>query len=186
MSKRDPFDGRPERRARDYEVGYGKTPKRTRFKPGQSGNPSGRRKARASYAELIRLELDKTVTIGRGDNSRTMTKREVVGVRFRKAVADGNVEAFKLAMLIDQDPASDEPIDRETASRLFWAREIKELSREMKREIERETKREEAEARRWDQSSSSQPSALESSSSGGPVAVDPDEIADEEGDDEQA
>jgi hypothetical protein len=36
MSKHDPFDGRAERKARDYEVGYGKTQKRTRFKPGQS------------------------------------------------------------------------------------------------------------------------------------------------------
>ena len=27
-----------------YEVGYGKPPKDTRFKPGQSGNPSGRPK----------------------------------------------------------------------------------------------------------------------------------------------
>jgi Family of unknown function (DUF5681) len=178
MSKHDPFDGRAERKARDYEVGYGKTPKRNRFKPGQSGNPSGRRKARPSYAALIRLELDKTVTIGRGDNSRTMTKRQVVGVRFRRAIANGNIEAFKLAMLIDEDDASEEPIGRETANRLFWAKERKKLMREMTRE--------EAEARRSDPSSNSQPSDLGSPSSDGAVAVDPNEIADEEGDDEQA
>ena len=29
---------------RDYEIGYGKPPKQTRFKPGQSGNPRGRPK----------------------------------------------------------------------------------------------------------------------------------------------
>jgi hypothetical protein len=27
---------------RDYEVGYGKPPRHTRFKSGQSGNPRGR------------------------------------------------------------------------------------------------------------------------------------------------
>ncbi len=29
---------------RDYEVGYGKPPSRTRFRSGQSGNPRGRPK----------------------------------------------------------------------------------------------------------------------------------------------
>ena len=28
----------------DYEVGYGRPPKNSQFKPGQSGNPRGRRK----------------------------------------------------------------------------------------------------------------------------------------------
>jgi Family of unknown function (DUF5681) len=178
MSKHDPFDGRPKRKARDYEVGYGKPPKSTQFPRGQSGNPSGRRKARASFAVLVRLELDKTITLGRGDNARTMTKREVVAARLRKAIKAGDIEAIKLAMLIDQDPASDEPIDRETANRLFW----KQAEKDLMRDIERW----EAEARRSDPSSSSQPSALESPSSDGAVALDPNEIADEEGEDEQA
>jgi hypothetical protein len=69
----------------------------------------------------------------RGDNARTVTKREFVSVRLRKAVKDGNVEAFKLVMLIDDDPASDEPIARETANKLFWEKERKELMREERR-----------------------------------------------------
>jgi hypothetical protein len=40
---------------RDYEVGYAKPPARTRFKPGQSGNPKGRprgsKNARPSLSE---------------------------------------------------------------------------------------------------------------------------------------
>jgi Family of unknown function (DUF5681) len=178
MSKHDPFDGRPERKAWDYEVGYGRPPKSTQFKPKQSGNPTGRRKARASFAVLVRLELDKTITLGRGDNARTMTKREFVAARLRKAIKAGDIEAIKLAMLIDQDPASDEPIDRETANRLFWAKAKKDLTRERKRW--------EAEARRAEEYSSSQPSDTESPSSGDAVALDPDEIADEERADEQA
>jgi Family of unknown function (DUF5681) len=65
MSKRNPFVGRPLWRAMGYEVGYAKPPKQNQFKRGQSGNPSGRSKNRASYAALIRLELDKTFTVGR-------------------------------------------------------------------------------------------------------------------------
>jgi len=32
----------PPKTRRDYEVGYGKPPRDTRFKEGQSGNPRGR------------------------------------------------------------------------------------------------------------------------------------------------
>jgi hypothetical protein len=148
MSERDPFDSRSERKARDYEVGYREPPKSTRFQPGQSGNPSGRSKARASYAALTRLELNKTITLGRGDNSRTMTKRQVIAARLRKAIKGGDIEAFKLAMLIDQDPASDEPIDPEKENRLLWAKE--------KRDLMRELERLEVKNRRPEESSSSQ------------------------------
>jgi hypothetical protein len=34
--------------SKPYEIGYGRPPKRTRFKPGQSGNPSGRRAEKKS------------------------------------------------------------------------------------------------------------------------------------------
>jgi len=40
--RREALSARPDRR--EYEVGHGKPPKDTRFKPGQSGNPGGRPK----------------------------------------------------------------------------------------------------------------------------------------------
>ena len=76
-------------------VGLARQPKATHFKPKQSGNPSGRRKARASFAALVRLELDKTITLGRGDNARTMTKRQVVEARFRKALIPREVRLMR-------------------------------------------------------------------------------------------
>lgn len=45
MSDNDPDGAKPRRRLmppRDYEVGYGKPPSHTQFKPGKSGNPKGR------------------------------------------------------------------------------------------------------------------------------------------------
>ena len=33
----------------DYEVGYGKPPKKHQFKPGQSGNRQGRKKSRNAF-----------------------------------------------------------------------------------------------------------------------------------------
>jgi hypothetical protein len=42
----------PSKRA-DYEIGYGKPPTATRFQPGQSGNPSGRRKGTAKRGSAL-------------------------------------------------------------------------------------------------------------------------------------
>ena len=38
---------------KDYEVGYGRPPKTSRFKPGQSGNPSGRRSGKRKNEGIV-------------------------------------------------------------------------------------------------------------------------------------
>ena len=81
-------------------------------------------------------------------------------------------------MLIEQDPASDEPIDRETQRRLDWKGGPKSLFQDIWPR--------EAEARRSEETTGPQPSDLESPSVSEAFALDPDEIADEERDDEQA
>jgi hypothetical protein len=87
---------------------------------------------------LVRVELDKTITVGRGDNTRTMTKRQVVAAQLRKAVKGGDIEAIKLAMVIDEDPASEEPIDQATKHKLFWKRAKKRWEEEIRRALSRQ------------------------------------------------
>ena len=48
--------------AKSYRVGYGKPPKRTRFKKGHSGNPKGRKKGSRNRVNH-RLAMDKLVEI---------------------------------------------------------------------------------------------------------------------------
>src|SRR5829696_5900243 len=64
----------------DYEIGYGKPPAQTRFKPGQSGNPRGRPKRSRNFRILFDHALDQKVTIREGDKERTLTKREALVV----------------------------------------------------------------------------------------------------------
>jgi hypothetical protein len=62
----------------DYKVGYRKPPAHTRFKPGQSGNPKGRRKGAVNADTLIERELAKKVTVRENGVAKTITKREVL------------------------------------------------------------------------------------------------------------
>ena len=47
----------------DYEVGYGKPPKATRFKPERSGNPKGRPRGRRNQRSVVREVIDRKVTL---------------------------------------------------------------------------------------------------------------------------
>lgn len=84
MAKSGDDDERPEEP--DYEVGYGRPPKSTRFKPGQSGNPRGRPKGAKSLPALLEDELNRKVRVRDGNRERMLTKRELL---VRRLVANG-------------------------------------------------------------------------------------------------
>lgn len=79
---------------RDYEVGYKKPPKDTRFKPGRSGNPRGRAKGSKNLATLVERELDSKVRLREGSKARTVSKREVVAKQLVKKAAEGHDRAI--------------------------------------------------------------------------------------------
>jgi len=60
------------------EVGYGKPPSHTRFKPGQSGNPKGRPKSSRNLRTVLEEALNETVTIREGNRIRTLSKRDAL------------------------------------------------------------------------------------------------------------
>jgi hypothetical protein len=54
----------PHKRKSDYEVGYGKPPKKSQFKKGRSGNPNGRPKGTSFRALTKHLAHPVTLRIG--------------------------------------------------------------------------------------------------------------------------
>jgi len=62
--------------SKSYDVGYARPPKKFRFKRGQSGNPSGKRR-KASAPDLkaqLQSALNKTVTIRSGKHPKVISK----------------------------------------------------------------------------------------------------------------
>jgi hypothetical protein len=69
---------------KEFEVGYGKPPRATRYKPGQSGNSKGRPK-RSKNGKTILLEaLNETVVVSENGVQKRMTKLELL---IRTAIA---------------------------------------------------------------------------------------------------
>ncbi len=85
-------------------VGYCDAPKHSRFKPGRSGNPSGRPKARRTIAHDICLELD-AIPPGQEISNQQLIARRLV----ERGVINGDTKAISLiAMLIQQHRAPGE------------------------------------------------------------------------------
>jgi hypothetical protein len=61
-----------------YAVGYGKPPAHTQFKPGQSGNPKGRRKGPRNVRTVVEEALNQRIRIKEGDRIRSLTKLDGV------------------------------------------------------------------------------------------------------------
>ena len=68
MSKPDTDDGLARCEKQDFEVGYGKPPKATRFQRGRSGHKGHRRKRSTTLGMDIKKGLNAKVTVHDGDN----------------------------------------------------------------------------------------------------------------------
>jgi hypothetical protein len=77
-----------------YQVGYGKPPKRTQFKPGQSGNPRGRKALSGNVWNEARLAFAEPMRVKEGNAARNIPMAEAY---VRKRVSDairGDWRAF--------------------------------------------------------------------------------------------
>jgi hypothetical protein len=77
----------------EYEVGYRRPPKASRFKAGQSGNPNGRPKGAANLANDLAAELNEQITVGEGSRSRRVTKQRALIKALMAQALNGDVRA---------------------------------------------------------------------------------------------
>ena len=90
------------------EVGPGRPPEHSRFKPGASGNPKGRPPKRRDLKKLVEEELDLPVWITENGKRVRLTKREIIVKTLVNDAAKGDPKALAtLVKLIGT--ASEEP-----------------------------------------------------------------------------
>jgi hypothetical protein len=105
----------PSDRGGEYEVGYGRPPRRTRFEKGQSGNPRGRPPGAKSLKALLSEALDQSVIVTENGKRRKVTKREAIITQLVNRSATADFRALKILFDIMRDlEAQTEPAPGET------------------------------------------------------------------------
>jgi len=79
----------------DYEVGYGKPPKRTQFQKGRSGNPNGRRKESKYIGTIFNRLAAEKLLVNTPTGSKRMTKIEVGIMQLLNSAAKGDPRAIR-------------------------------------------------------------------------------------------
>lgn len=102
----------------DYEVGYGKPPKHSRFPPGVSGNPKGKAKGTRGLKTDLAAELGAKQTIQVNGKSFTGTRQQLTVMTLAARAAAGDLKAAKLLLplIVQVLGTEDRGGDRKTLS----------------------------------------------------------------------
>ena len=78
---------------RSPDIGYGKPPVATRFKPGKSGNPKGRPKGSLNLATDLSAELGEQITVREGGRQHRISKQRALVKSLMAKALQGDVRA---------------------------------------------------------------------------------------------
>jgi hypothetical protein len=117
-----------------YRIGYGKPPKHTRFRPGVSGNPTGKRKGARNLKSDVQRALRVPVKLKDGGKARKVSTQQAVLMRLREKALKGDARSLdrfvELARLYNNEPtASATPPSTSEDEEILAAYEREVLSR---------------------------------------------------------
>jgi hypothetical protein len=90
-----------KRQAGSYNVGKGRPPVATRWKPGQSGNPRGRPRGSKNLETILSEALNEKIPVQERGRSRSMSVRQVIGKRIVQAAMKGDLKSINLLLAHD-------------------------------------------------------------------------------------
>ena len=99
----------------DDQVGFGKPPKKTRFRKGQSGNPNGRPKGKRNWTATLSREYEKLVIINENGVRSKITRREAM---CRQAINKGMAGDPKLLKAVTELARLEQSAERHTPPKL--------------------------------------------------------------------
>ena len=82
----------------NYEVGYRKPPRHSRFKKGHSGNPKGRPNGSKNAATLLKEALHEEVVVNENGRRRKVTKLEAAMKQLANRAAAGDHRSLQLLL----------------------------------------------------------------------------------------
>jgi hypothetical protein len=86
----------------EYAIGYGKPPKHTRFKPGQSGNSKGRPKGVRNFKTDVQTTLKAVVKVTRDGRPSKVSTQEAALLRLREKALGGDARALDRLIALAQ------------------------------------------------------------------------------------
>jgi hypothetical protein len=100
---------------KSYDVGYGKPPKRSRFRKGVSGNRKGRPTGKRNIATVLTEILQEKIVIDKNGVRRTVTKLEAALIKLVDQAASGDPVALRLmtALVRSADERAIEPAPKQ-------------------------------------------------------------------------
>jgi len=102
--------------AGDYEVGYGKPPKHSQFKKGQSGHPAGRPKGTRNLKTDLTEELAERILIREGGRAIKVSKQRALIKSLTAKALQGDTRAATLVLnmvwkIMEKEPPQEPPVD---------------------------------------------------------------------------
>ena len=102
------------------DVGYGKPPRSTQFKPGQSGNPKGRPRGTRNLSTDLKDELKTLVNVREGGKEKKVSKQQAMIMGVLAKAMGGDIKAANTVIELllrlhehEQDHAEAEPLSPE-------------------------------------------------------------------------
>jgi hypothetical protein len=92
---------------KSYRVGYGKPPKHTRFKPGQSGNPKGRPKGAQGFSAELDRELKAIITVTENGQMIKLSKQRALVKSLLAKALKGDTKSVALILAHSNDLRGD-------------------------------------------------------------------------------
>src|ERR1700736_4617794 len=87
-------DGKTPADGTGYEIGYGRPPQHSRFRPGRSGNPAGHRKGVRNLGTDVRRTLKVPVKVKEGGRSRKISTQEGALMLLREKALKGDARSL--------------------------------------------------------------------------------------------